>query len=51
MTQALVLHDGRVADTLVLAEDTVGKDVLLPANFEGSVREVVQLDIVCRELF
>jgi len=50
MTQALVLDDCGMAHTLVLAEDPIGKRVALPAHLERPVGEVVDLDILTRQL-
>jgi hypothetical protein len=46
MTKSLVLDDGRVVDTLVLAEHAVGKNVASPANFQRLVPVVEQLDVL-----
>ena len=46
MAEALVLDDGGVTDARVLAEDTIGKNVTSPANFQRSVSIVEQLDVL-----
>lgn len=43
---ALVLDDGGVTDTLVLAEYVIGKHVASPAHFQRPVPVVEQLDIL-----
>jgi hypothetical protein len=46
MAETLVLDDCRVADTLVFAEDAIGKRVAFPSNLERSIAEVIDLDIL-----
>jgi hypothetical protein len=46
MPEALVLDNGGVADTLVLAEDTVGKRVTFPSDLQSAVREVIKIKIL-----
>ena len=50
MAEPLVLDDRCVADTLVLAEDTVGKQHALPTHLKGPVEEVVELDVLAGKL-
>ena len=42
MAESLVLNDGGVADTLILAEDAVGKRLPLPSNLQRTVWRVVR---------
>jgi hypothetical protein len=50
MAEAFVLDDGRMADTLILAEDAIGKRVPFPSNLDRSVGEVVELDLLACQL-
>jgi hypothetical protein len=50
MPQAVVLDDGSVADTLILAKDAVGKRVTLPSHLQWPVCKVVELDILACQL-
>jgi len=43
MPETLVLDNSGVADTLVLAEDTVGKRVTFPSDLQSAIREVVKI--------
>lgn len=43
MTESLVLNDGSVADSLILAEHAVGKHATFRSDFERAVRELVVL--------
>ncbi len=50
MAEPLALDDCGMADSLVLAEDTIGKRVAFPANFQRPVGEIVKLDILACQL-
>ncbi len=50
MSETLVLDDGGVTDTLVFAEDAIGKRVAFPANLKGSIAEVINLDVLACQL-
>src|SRR5271168_1360559 len=46
VAEPFVLDDGGVTDTLVFAEDAIGKRIAFPANLERSIAEVINLDIL-----
>ncbi len=46
MSQPLVLDDCRVTDTLILAEDAIGRQLTLPSHFKRPICEVIDLDIL-----
>ena len=46
VTQPLVLDDGCVADTLILAEDAVGQQLTLPSHLERPIGEVIDLNVL-----
>jgi hypothetical protein len=50
MAESFVLDDGRVADTLVLTEDAVGKRNSLPPHLHRPINEVVEFDILAAEV-
>jgi len=50
MAETLVLDDGGVSDTLVFAEDAIGKRVAFPANLKRPIAEVIDLDILASQL-
>ena len=43
MTETFVLNDGCVVDSLVLAEDPVGKRAAFPPYLDRSLREVIKI--------
>jgi len=45
MAESFVLDDRRVADTLVLAEEAIGKRVSLRSDLELAVRELIEINI------
>jgi hypothetical protein len=51
MAQTLVLDDGGVADSLVFAEDAVGKHLPLPSHLQAPLGKVVQVDVLTAETF
>jgi hypothetical protein len=46
MSQPLVLDDRCVTDTLVFAEDPVGKQLTFPSHFKRPICEVVDLNVL-----
>jgi hypothetical protein len=46
VAQSLVVDDSCVANTLLFAENSIGKQESLPPDLEGPVREVVKLDVL-----
>jgi hypothetical protein len=44
VAEPFVLNDGRAADTLILAEETVGKQKSFPSDLWWPVRNVVEFD-------
>jgi hypothetical protein len=46
MAEAFVLDNSDVADTLVLAEDTVGKRVTFALDLHSAILEVVKINIL-----
>jgi hypothetical protein len=50
VAEAFVLYDSGVAYALVFAEDAIGKQVTFPSNLLGLVDEVIDLDILPRQL-
>ena len=51
MTQAFVLDNCCMADTLVLTENAVGERDAFRSQLQRSVREVIQLDVFAGEFF
>jgi hypothetical protein len=51
MSQTLVLDDGGVADSLVFAEDAVGKYLPFPSHLQAPIGKVVQVDVLTAETF
>lgn len=51
MTEALVLDDGSMADTLILVEDPVGKYLPVPPYLQVSIAEVVEIGILATQPF
>ena len=52
VAQSFVLDECRVADALVVVEDATGKSDTFPSQFQRSVYEVVQFDVLaCKFLF
>jgi hypothetical protein len=51
MTESLVLDNSGVADTLVLAEDTVGKRVTFLSDLQPAIGEVVKINILTAQTF
>src|SRR5260370_401516 len=50
VAEAFILYDSGVAYALVFAEDAIGKQVTFPSNLQGLVDEVIDLDILPRQL-
>jgi hypothetical protein len=46
VSQPLVLYDGRMVDTLILAEDPVGKQLTLPSHLERPICKVIDLNVL-----
>src|SRR5258707_14466720 len=51
MAEAFVLDDSGVANTLFLAEDTVGKRVTSPSDLQAPIRKVVKINVFTAQAF
>jgi hypothetical protein len=51
MAETLVLDDGRMTDSLILAEDAIGKRLPFPSHFQRPVGEIEELDILATQTF
>lgn len=48
VAQPLIVHDRGMVDSLILAENPVGKHDTFPPDLQGSVVELVELNILTR---
>ncbi len=51
MSDSLILDDRSLADTLVLAEEAIGKRSTIRSDFEYAIRELIEIDVLATQTF